>query len=90
MALFMGCNIDIVEENGNESVLNYTLTLPMGKIKKYRLRIFVTETEGQISLIRWQLKEWPGLKTAETIMDTNGYWRIKEKTKNRSLVLYHV
>ncbi len=83
-------HIKIIEQNGKESVLNYTLTLPMGKVKKYRLRLFVTEPEDKTSLIQWKLKEWPGLKKEETIKDTTGYWCIKEKTKNSSLVLYHV
>ncbi len=82
--------IDIVELRGDEAVLNYTLALPLGKIKKYRLKISVTKHEKQVSMIHWQLQRWPELKTAETIRDTTGYWRIEEKTKNSSLVLYHV
>jgi ribosome-associated toxin RatA of RatAB toxin-antitoxin module len=82
--------IDIVEQRGDETVLNYTLTLPMGKIKKYRLKISLTAHDKQASMLHWQLQRWPGLKTAETIRDTTGYWRIEEKTKNSSLVLYHV
>lgn len=81
--------VDIVEQSGNEAVLNYTLTLPLGKIKKYRLRISA-DTTDQLSVIAWQLLEWPELKTQETITDTNGYWRIDGKDEKTSLVLYHV
>lgn len=82
--------IEIVEQVGNEAVLNYTLTLPLGKIKKYRLRIAGRELTDKITLLEWHLEKWPGLKTAETISDTTGYWRVEEKGENISLVLYHV
>lgn len=82
--------IEVVEHRGHESILNYTLALPLGKIKKYRLKISVTEPETQHSSVGWQLQGWPGLKTEETIKDTNGYWLIEEKGLNSSLVLYHV
>jgi ribosome-associated toxin RatA of RatAB toxin-antitoxin module len=83
-------HIEIVEKSGNESIVNYTLKLPLGKIKKYRLRIYASEGKNQLSLIQWQLQKWPELKSEETIRDTTGYWRIEEKTQNSSLVLYHV
>lgn len=82
--------IEIVEQRGNEAVLNYTLTLPMGKIKKYRLRISESAPENQFSILEWQIQKWPELKMEETITDTTGYWRIEEKSENNSLVLYHV
>jgi len=83
-------SIDMVEKTGEGTVLNYTLTLPLGKIKKYRLVISVSENDENTGRIRWRKLEWPGLKTSETIRDTTGYWFIEEKAKNRSLVLYHV
>ena len=82
--------IDIVEQKGNEAVLNYTLALPMGQIKKYRLRLSERAPGGQLSVLEWQMLKWPGLKAEETIADTTGYWRIEEKSENSSLVLYHV
>lgn len=82
--------IEIVEQRGNEAVLNYTLTLPMGKIKKYRLKISESAPGNQFSIIEWQIQKWPELKIEETITDTTGYWRIEEKRENNSLVLYHV
>lgn len=83
-------NIEIVEQNGNDAILNYTLSLPLGKIKKYRLKISVAEHENFTSVMQWQMLDWPGLKTAETIKNTTGFWQIEEKGLNRSLVLYHV
>ncbi len=82
--------IEIVEQRENETVLNYTLTLPLGIIKKYRLKISESAPEHQFSILEWQMQEWPELKREETITDTTGYWRIEEKNENNSLVLYHV
>ena len=83
-------SIEIVEQRGNDAVLNYTLTLPLGNIKKYRLKISERAPGNQLSTIEWQLQKWPELKMEETITDTAGYWRIEEKSENDSLVLYHV
>lgn len=83
-------HIEILKQNRNEAVLNYTLTLPLGKIKKYRLRIYITKPDRQTSKIQWQYLIWPGLKMEESIIDTSGYWFIEELSKSSSLVLYHV
>ncbi|MBU1138583.1 MAG: hypothetical protein KKA76_06370 [Proteobacteria bacterium] len=82
--------IEIVGQEHNESIVNYILSLPLGKKKKYRLKLTVTEPESHSSLIEWQLQKWAELKTEETIRDTSGFWRLEEKTKSRTLVLYHV
>jgi hypothetical protein len=82
--------IEIVEQRGDAAVLNYTLSLPLGKIKKYRLRISEAALGDTTSLLQWQLQKWPGIKTEETISDTTGYWRIEERGEGTSLVLYHV
>lgn len=82
--------VEILEKNGSDVILNYTLSLPLGKIKKYRLKMLMTEPNDETSVLKWQLQKWPGLKPAETIKDTTGYWRIEKKTEKSSLVLYHV
>ena len=61
-------SVQILEQRGNEWVINYTLKLPLGIIKKYRFKIFVIEPENPSSMIHWQLQEWPELKTDETIV----------------------
>ena len=83
-------HIEIVARQNNESVLNYTLTLPLGKIKKYRLRLSLTQPDDRSSRLAWEMEKWPGLQPKETIKDTTGYWLIQDRTENSSLVLYHV
>ena len=82
--------VEIVEQQNRESILNYTLSLPLGKRKRYRLKINRPEHAGHLSILEWQLVPWPGLKPSETIKDTKGYWHVKEYTKTSSLVRYHV
>ncbi len=82
--------IEILQQDKTATILNYFLTLPLGKTKKYRVKITDSEPDPKTSLIQWQLEPWPELKPAETIQDTTGYWRIEELTDKRSLVLYHV
>lgn len=57
------------------SVIDVTLALPMGKIKKYRLRM-EPKSGAQSCKLSWKLTPWPGLKQEETIVDTTGYWEL--------------
>ncbi|MBU1055596.1 MAG: hypothetical protein KKC46_17500 [Proteobacteria bacterium] len=82
--------VDIIEKRKPDVVLQYTLSLPLRKIKKYRLKMLMTEPDNQTLILKWQLQKWPGINPAETIKDTTGYWRIEEGTENTSLVFYHV
>jgi hypothetical protein len=55
------------------SLVDITLNLPLGKIKKYRLKMTPTVSPGQCRL-DWKQMPWEGLKPEETIADTSGYW----------------
>lgn len=57
------------------SVIDVTLKLPMGKIKKYRLRMEPKASE-QSCVLAWKLQPWAGLKQEETITDTVGAWQL--------------
>ncbi|WLE98674.1 MAG: SRPBCC family protein [Candidatus Electrothrix communis] len=82
--------IEILAQDENTALLNQTLSLPLGKIKKYRIKLEASEPDEQTSLIQWQLQPWPELKPEETIRDTAGFWRIEELDATHSLVQYHV
>lgn len=57
----------------DHKLVDMTLKLPMGKVKKYRLRM---EGQGapQRCQLSWKLVPWEGLKQEETIADTSGAW----------------
>lgn len=56
-----------------ESLVDMTLKLPLGKVKKYRLKMTPSVTAQQCKLA-WQMVPQAGLKPEETIADTTGYW----------------
>lgn len=56
------------------TLVDMTLKLPMGKIKKYRLKM--TADTGTQCRLAWKLAPWPGLKPDETIVDTSGAWQL--------------
>ena len=56
-----------------QTVIDVTLKLPMGKIKKYRLRM-EPEVSPASCKVSWKQLPWRGLKAEETIADTYGYW----------------
>ena len=54
--------------------IDVTLKLPMGKIKKYRLRM-EPKTSAESCVVAWKLAPWAGLKQEETIAATTGSWQ---------------
>ena len=55
------------------SLIDVTLKLPMGKIKKYRLRM-EPKVSADVCVVAWKLAPWPGLTPDETIAATSGSW----------------
>lgn len=82
--------IEILSRNESGVIMNYLLELPLGREKRYRLRISGPRQNESSLLLRWSLVPWPELKPEETIKDTTGYWLVQNKAKGQSLVLYHV
>jgi len=84
-------SIDISQRTNNSAVLKYHLSLPLGKTKKYRLKIDF-QIKDNSAFLSWKILPWPELSLPETIKDTTGYWILKTdpKQKNSTLVLYHV
>lgn len=73
-----------------QSVIDVTLKLPMGKIKKYRLRMEPKVTPLSCT-VAWKQLPWKGLKPEETIADTHGYWQFTPApAAGKSIVKYVV
>lgn len=75
----------------NTSLVDFTLHLPLGKVKQYRLKMSPKSTPKSCEL-SWKLQAWEGLKTEETIADTSGFWHLSPKPDNpqQTLVKYQV
>ncbi|MFC3375790.1 SRPBCC family protein [Rugamonas sp. CCM 8940] len=87
-------NVDKVKVGagaGDSSLLDLTLKLPMGKVKKYRLKM-EPKVGAQSCQLAWKMVPSEGLKPDETIADTSGYWQLtplaadRGKTEVRYLV----
>jgi hypothetical protein len=82
---------EVLQRTDDTAILNYTLGLPLGKIKKYRLNMTFQNDKSRATL-KWKLIEWEGLKESETIEDTTGYWLLKDYSEKAEhvIALYHV
>ena len=83
--------IEVLKKDSHSAVLNYTLDLPLNKVKKYRLKTNFKQDKDE-AVITWKLIPWPGLQEAEKIKDTKGYWNLQNYTSKKGYVLavYHV
>jgi hypothetical protein len=71
-------------------LVDMTLDLPLGQVKKYRLRLEPSSDAGQCKLA-WRLVPRAELDKSETIADTSGYWLFKPAAGGeQTLVEYHV
>ncbi len=79
------------KQGDDATLVEMTLHLPLGKVKKYRLKMSPSLRAGSCSLT-WKLVPWEGLKPDETILDTVGYWELTPLAgnANKTIVKYHV
>jgi hypothetical protein len=82
---------EVVQVAPDHTLVDMTLSLPLGKIKRYRLRM---EASGGAQLCRlaWKLVPRPELTPDDTIADTAGYWQLvpQPDSRSRTLVEYFV
>ncbi len=81
-------DIKVLKKSSNSAVLNYTLGLPLGKVKKYRLKMTFKKSES-IATLKWEMIDWPGIKQEDSIKDTFGSWFIKSYSEKEGYVLVH-
>jgi len=83
--------VTVAHGAGDSSLVDMVLKLPLGKIKKYRLKMTpkVSATSCELS---WKQVPWDGLKQEETIADTTGYWQLTQQAadKGKTVVRYFV
>ena len=79
-----------VTQGGGQALVDITLKLPMGKIKKYRLRM-EPKVGADSCVLAWKLVPWSGLKPEETIVDTSGQWQLTPgAASGKTVVRYRV
>ena len=84
-------NTQIVSSADDHVLVDMTLELPLGKIKRYRLQLDARQN-GASCQVAWKLIPRDDLKIAETIADTTGYWLFSPlpANHNKSIVEYFV
>jgi len=82
---------DVLRKDSEEAVVDYVLDLPLGRTKKYRLKLEFYEDDSSAH-ISWSMIDSPGLTPKETIKDTSGYWMLMPYPGRPeiTLALYHV
>lgn len=81
----------VVHSAEDYSLVDMTLKLPFGKIKKYRVKMEPRTSERSCRLF-WKLVPSEDLKPEETITDTSGYWQLTPhpSSRNKTVVEYFV
>ncbi|MFZ6734277.1 SRPBCC family protein [Undibacterium sp. Ji42W] len=81
----------VTHQPDESALVDFTLNLPMGKVKKYRLKMIPKVSPATCNL-SWKLQPWEGLKQEETIADTSGYWELTPLADNpgKTVVKYQV
>ncbi len=58
-------------------IVDHALGLPLGFVKKYRLKFHAKNSRGRTQL-SWKKLPWPELKDKETVVDTYGQWILED------------
>jgi len=84
-------NTQIVSSADERAVIDMTLSLPLGKIKRCRLQLDAKHG-GDTCQLSWKLLPRADLAVADTIADTTGYWLFTPlpANRNKSVVEYFV
>ncbi|MES2041074.1 MAG: SRPBCC family protein [Pseudomonadota bacterium] len=82
---------NVTRQPDQSALVDFTLNLPLGKVKKYRLKMTPKVSPATCNL-SWKLQPWEGLKQEETIADTSGYWELTALADNpaKTVVKYQV
>lgn len=81
----------VVSSDDGHAVIDMTLSLPLGKTKRYRLQLDAKHS-GENCQLSWKLLPRADLAEADTIADTTGYWMFTPLPANhgKSVVEYYV
>lgn len=69
--------ITVRSSAGPAAVVDYKLGLPLGIVKRYRLR-FRAKEEDNCYQLSWKKLPWPELKPKATVVDTYGQWIVED------------
>ncbi|MEC5159693.1 MULTISPECIES: hypothetical protein [unclassified Janthinobacterium] len=81
----------VVTRGADATLVDMTLKLPMGKSKRYRLKMDA-KSSAQLCQLSWKMLPSAGLTPDQTIADTTGYWQLTPAPadKRKTVVKYFV
>lgn len=81
----------VTRQPDESALVDFTLNLPLGNVKKYRLKM-IPKVSTATCHLSWKLQPWEGLKQEETIADTSGYWELSALASNpgKTVIRYQV
>jgi tetratricopeptide (TPR) repeat protein len=59
------------------TIVDHKLGLPLGFVKKYRLKFHSKTEEGRTQMF-WKKLPWPEIKAKQTVVDTYGQWILED------------
>ncbi len=74
---------EVLRLDADHALVDMTLSLPLAKIKRYRLRM-TSNTSRQSCHLSWKLVLQAELTADETIADTAGYWQLTQQPADPS------
>jgi len=81
--------ISVRKENESDSIVEFSLDLPLGMKKKFRMRYSAQKGDGEFR-VSWQKLPWPELKPRHTVADSSGHWLVRKFDEGRVLALARV
>jgi len=69
--------ITVGSSSDEGTVVDYKLRLPLGIVKRYRLKFRAKHQDNRYQLF-WKKLPWPELKSKETVVDSYGQWIIED------------
>jgi tetratricopeptide (TPR) repeat protein len=81
--------ITVRSSTGPAAVIDYKLGLPLGIVKRYRLK-FRAKKEDAIYQLSWKKVPWPELRAKATVVGTYGQWIVEDfPGKNGYVLAYY-
>jgi len=83
--------ITVRSSTGEAAIVDYKLGLPLGIVKRYRLKFRSKHQDNRYQLF-WKKLPWPELKPKQTVVDTWGQWIVEDfpGKDNHVLAYYRV
>ena len=85
-------SVNVRGEKRGALLLDYSLKLPLGIRREYRLAMKKKVAKDGTITLDWHLVKRPDLSAYETIADSKGFWRLSDFNgdRNRTLAVHHV